>query len=202
MAVRFNPFSRLRKREKVLVSLAAALLLVYLVAVTAVIPALRRYRLDGEMLADKERILEGYRETVAREKELKARVDALKGAAGSYDQYLLKSDKPSLAAAELQNRIKEAAVTYGLDIASEKIGNPTKGETAVLIPVEITTNGNIRSIKEFLYDIETGRPLLSIPEITVRSNRRRTYDAAAKKYVDVEELQATILVHGMMKGGI
>ncbi len=201
MSPKNSLFGRMRKRERMLVGLAAAALVVYSLAILMVLPGVRKYRLNGMLIEDKERILTGYRETLNKEKLLKKKLAAVGKALESYDQYLIAKETPDLAAAELSKRMKDASQTHKLDIPSEKTGNFPKEEHYTTIPVEITATGGIGPLKDFLYDIETGSPLLNIPEITVRSNKRRTFDAASKKYLDVDEIQATILVNGYMKGG-
>jgi Tfp pilus assembly protein PilO len=194
--------SRMRKRDRLALGLAMAAAAVYLLASLVVIPRVRQYQENADLIAQEREALGGYLETLARERTLREQQTALKAGLETYARYMLAADKAPLAAAELQNRVKEAAASSGLEIISEKIGSPVKGEQYTQIPVEITANGTIGSLSAFLYAIETGSPLLTIPEITIRVNKKRTFDAVSKKYVDVEELQSVVLISGMMKGEI
>lgn len=197
----FKWFSRFRKRERIFILAAVISLCVYLLLALAVIPLVRNYYLMGTLITEKETILRGYLETLEREKTLKRKSGSLLAAARVYDQYILDSAKPALAAAELQKRVKQAASIHGLDIISEKIAKPTRHDHYVIIPVEITAKGAIGPLKDFLYDIESGKPLLSIPVFSIRISKRRIFDASTKKYKDIEELQATIVINEIMKGG-
>jgi Tfp pilus assembly protein PilO len=190
---------RLKKRERVMLAVAGLAVVVYLLASLVVLPGIRRYVEAGTELEEGERVLEGYRTTLDRERDLRQRLQSAEAAAASLTPSLLTSDKPPLAAAELQNLVKDAAGSRGLQITSEKIAAAVKGEWMTVIPVEVTASGQINQLTDFLYAVETGRPALSVPEMTIRVNKRRTFDAATKKYLDMEELQATILVTGMMR---
>jgi Tfp pilus assembly protein PilO len=192
---------RLKKRERAMLGLAGVAIAVYLVLSLAVLPAVRRYEDAGSSLEEGERVLEGYRQALGRERDLSLRLREADAATEALRPSLLTSDKPSLAAAELQNLVKEAAGTRGLQITSEKIVSPVKGEWFTVIPVEVTASGQLEHLTDFLYAVETGRPALSVPEMTIRVNKKRTFDAATKKYLDLEELQATVLVTGLMREG-
>jgi hypothetical protein len=196
-------FGRMKRREKILLGSAVGSLALYLAAAALIIPAVRGWTTTGLLIEEKEAVLAGYRETLDKEKTLTRRLQALEASGASFDRFMLKSEKPPLAAAELQNRVKAVAENFAaLDITSEKIAPPTKGDRYVNIPVEISVSGGIEPLRDFLYELETGLPLLTIPDVTVRSNKKRIFDAPSKKYLDVEELQFTILLNGMMKGSL
>ncbi len=195
------PFvSRLRKRDRLLLGVTTVCLGIYFLASLFIIPRARRYGMDRTLIEEQEKVLEGYLDTLAKEKGFQRQLAALETKAKSYDRFLLKADKAPLAAAELQNQVKEAAGQRGLDIVSERIATPTKGDYFVNIPVEVTANGGIAALRDFLYTVETGQqPVLTIPEINIRTSKKRSFDPVAKKYVELEELQSTILINGMMK---
>jgi hypothetical protein len=193
---------RLSQRERGLLALAATVAVLYVGILYIGIP-LKRHFDDARLEIEQKKILlEGYSRTIGREASLKKAGELVRTAAGTFDPLYLKSTKPALAAAEVQSMIKEAATLSEVSVTSEKILKTVPGASHTGIPVEITVAGDIVRLRDFLFALETGKPLLRISEINLRTVRKRSFDSASKKYLDIEELQATLLVSGIMRGGV
>jgi hypothetical protein len=200
MIRRFLTLKRLRKRDRMLVFLVLIILGVYLTVTLAVLPQVQKHRTAGIELEEKGKFLADYLDILEEEKVLSKKIASMDKVTRRYDRYFLESTKSALAAAELQNRIKEAAGRYGVVITSEKIATSVKSGGYSIVPVQITATGDVGDLKDFLYDIETGLPLMDTSQMTVRVNKRRKFDPKSRKYTDIEELQITVLINGLMKG--
>jgi len=200
MIRRLLTLKRLRKRDRLLVFLVVIILGTYLIISMVVLPQMSEYQAAGAELDEKGEFLAGYLDVLEEEKVLNKKISSMDKASRRYDRYFLESTKSALAAAELQNRIKEAAANYGVVITSEKIATSVKSGSYSIVPVQITATGDVGDLKDFLYDIETGVPLMDTSQMTVRVNKRRKFDPKTRKYTDIEELQITVLINGLMKG--
>ncbi len=183
-----------------MLGLLAAFLAVYFTVSLVIIPRVRDHHHREELIQAKEKTLSGYLGILENEKALNKKISNLENSTKRYDRYFLESDKPALAAAEVQNRIKEVADIYGLEVTSEKIATSIKSGNYVIIPVQITATGDVGHLKDFLYEIESSIPLMTASQLTVRVSKKRKFDPETRKYHDVEELQATVLINGLMKG--
>ncbi len=201
MKIPMPRWGRFSLRERKLVAVATAAVALYVGVIHVGLPLRRHFEDTRQEIERKKALLEGYARTVEREGEIKRVLDAIRSSSTARNPLYLKSGKPALAAAEVQSMVKEASATSDISVTSEKILKPVPAASHTTIPVEITVAGDIVRLRDFLHTIETGTPLLRITEMNARVVRRRNYDQADKKYVDVEELQATLIVNGIMKGG-
>lgn len=94
-----------------------------------------------------------------------------KGEAG-----LLTGKTPALAAADIQKVVHQIAQTSRVEIQSVQVLKPKEvGESHYLgIPVQVVIKGAMRQLKEFLYQIMASPKYLTVQEVRITVNRRRS----------------------------
>lgn len=154
--------------------LAVALLLAVLAALYgfAVQPLLAQHRAYDETIVDLRYRLAQYqriaRQGAALEQGLR---DAKHQQATS--SYYLKSAKPALASAELQQYVKERVTEGGGQLVSSQVMPEEKAEVSPSVAIRVHMRGSIGSLRAVLYGLETGSPVLFVDEVFVTQGPRR-----------------------------
>ena len=192
---------KIGKREKMFLLAAAAATFLFLSGKWLVIPFLQFESGAADRIEDKLEALEKYGEYVARKPLLLEEDRALEAALREYGIALLPSDKPPLAAADLQTRLKELAARAGLDIVSEKILNHREKGAFIEIPLQIVAKGSIDNLRDFIVSLEEADVLIEIEEINLRALSRRRPPRGRAQGGSSEEVQATMTVAGLISSG-
>lgn len=102
-------------------------------------------------------------------------------------QYLPQS-APSLAAAELQQRVKAVVETVGGTLRSTQALPPTEEGNAVRVTVSAALTGDTESLQKILYVLESQTPLLFVDnlDVTARENRPRLPNGQLASYTRVQ----------------
>ena len=187
-------------RERRLLFGAAALLVLYLVAR----PILGRVNViglqSGKLMAEKMKVIDAYRLAVGREASLIAEAAALEAEISAYETSLLPGATPPLAAADLQTLLKQFSDRAGLKIQSEKILPHVKRGSYLEIPVQIVANGEIRNLKDFLVAVDSSKLFMSVQDISMRTVKRRQLIAETRTYLDINDIQASMTLVGLIHG--
>ncbi|MBI4378665.1 MAG: hypothetical protein HY578_06185 [Nitrospinae bacterium] len=109
-----------------------------------------------------------YKEIFKNKKIIDARVKELEGKGQQMASYLLSGDKPSLAAADLQNILQGAGGELGLTIDSVKVLDLRKIDIFYQIPLEISLKTEARKLRDFIYRIENSAKFLTVPKLRMR----------------------------------
>ena len=187
-------------RERRLLLGAAALLVVYLGArpilgrVAAIGPQ------SGKLLAEKMKVIAAYRQAVGRESFLASEAGALGTEISAYEEALLPGATPPLAAADLQTLLKKFSDQAGLKIQSEKILPHVKRDAYLEIPVQIVANGEMRNLKDFLVAVDSSKPFIAVQDVSLRTVKRRQFVAETRSYVDINDIQASMTLVGLIHG--
>ena len=88
------------------------------------------------------------------------------------NNYFLTADTPALAAADLQQRVKLAVETNGGQLVSTQNMTNPKDEKLVEVIIRVRMNGGGDVLAKVLHNLESGKPLLLVDNLTVRSNKR------------------------------
>lgn len=115
--------------------------------------------------------------------------------------YYLESDRPALAAAELQRRIKQIVEQFGGSIVSSQAmgGKEDNGLRTVVLRVNMRMD--LPSFEKILYSLQSQPPVLMLDNVTIvarpsGSTARWSGSAAAQ-----QELDASMDLMGYIKGG-
>ena len=188
----------LTPRERVLVGAAAGAAVLFLASWLVIIPWVRSEASLGGRIEERRLFLADLESVVAREGGLRERDIVLDEELAKFDGLLLPGDTPPLAAAELQTRIKDLADRAGLKIVSEKILDHREKGTFLEIPVQVTGSGDIANLRDFVVLLESAPVAMDIEELRLRTVKRKNFDAATRKYVEVSEIQATVTVSAVL----
>ena len=106
-------------------------------------------------------------------------------------QSLLKGETASLAAADIQKIVDEIAKESKVDMQSVKVLDSETKDDFVVIPVQISFSSDLTRLVKFLQRIETGKKLLTIPELKIR----------VKNELKPQDVSVTLTVAGYEKKG-
>jgi len=137
---------------------------------------------EGEEI--KTKTLEKYISLIAEKPELEKQLDALKEERKAEETKLVEGQTLSLAAASLQEMVKDTITRSGAAITSERVQKPEDLDAFKVIGVSIdTVVPDTRSLSDILYAIETRTPYLTIKDLDIRI---RNYRDPREQVVKIE----------------
>jgi general secretion pathway protein M len=162
--------------------LAAALIGSYLLVV---VPLLSAYEDNAAAIERAETLLQRQQALAALQPQLVERLEEERAQADAVAGYL-EGPSDALAAAQLQDRVKEVVEASGGELRSTRIlpaesvdASPGTRRTALRVQMIVSIEG----LAEILYELEAGQPYVLIDELSVRSQgerrQRRRSQAAA-----------------------
>jgi hypothetical protein len=176
--------------------LARVLALALLAAVVAggylvvVVPVMAAYRETGEAIERAESLLQRQRALAAQRPLLIERLEEEKAQADEVAGYL-EGPSDALAAAQLQDLVKEVVEAAGGELRSTRIlpadaveASPGTRRTTLRVQLVVSIDG----LAQTLYGLEAGQPYVLIDELTVRNQaerRRRRSKGAEGPQLDV-----------------
>lgn len=160
--------TRLSKRERTLVGIAAAIAILVAGYVYLVEPTLRGTREKAALLPAREEVLKKRRALIGQRAAYAARLEEVSRAVEEASARLLPGATPPLAASELQKLVKELAGSSSVEVRSERILPPVERGSLLEIPLEITVAGGIREITTLLYRLEETTKILTLQDLKVR----------------------------------
>lgn len=159
----------LSRRERTLIGLAVAGLVLVAVYLNVVEPLVVRSRDLAEVAPAREATLEARHQMVAQRPRL---TEELNEATRSFEEQaarLLTGPTPPLAASELQKLVEELAAAANVEVRSERV-LPTADLAGLQeVPIELTVGGSIREIMTLLYRFEHTPRLLTVRDIKIRA---------------------------------
>lgn len=178
-------------------SLAVGVLACLLLAVYAVglMPIVHKYVDNRDRIQDLYDQLGRYRTLAAEEPAVRERLEAFNQRNQGSELYL-KGETPTLAGAELQERVKSVVESNGGTLVSTQTMPEAEEQGLVRVSVKVRMRGDVDAVQRVIYALETGRPLVFLENVLVRSRvvrRRRT--------VNVSDLDVSFDVTGYMHAG-
>ncbi len=117
----------------------------------------------------KTKTLEKYITFIAEKPQLEKKLASLKETRKAEDSKLVEGQTVSLAAAALQDMVKDIVTRSGGTISSQRTGKPEDLGKFKIITVSIDTIvPDTRSLRDILYSLETRTPYLTIKDIDIR----------------------------------
>jgi len=152
--------------------LAAALVGSY---VLVVVPLLSTYEDNAAAIERAEYLLQRQQVLAAQQPQLVERLEEERAQADAVAGYL-QGPSDALAAAQLQDRVKEVVEASGGELRSTRIlpaesveASPGTRRTALRVQMIVSIEG----LAEILYGLEAGQPYVLIDELSVRGQRER-----------------------------
>ncbi|MBE0427326.1 MAG: hypothetical protein IBX72_11875 [Nitrospirae bacterium] len=117
----------------------------------------------------KAKTLEKYINVISEKPEVEKKLASLKELRKAEDSKLVEGQTLSLAAASLQEKVKETVTRSGGTISSERVGKPEDAGNFRAISVSIdTVMPDPTALRDILYSLETRTPYLTIKDLDVR----------------------------------
>jgi hypothetical protein len=117
----------------------------------------------------KTKTLEKYITLISEKPQLEKKLVSLKESRKADDSNLIEGQTPSLAAATLQDIVKNTVTGSGGTISSERVGKPEDLGKFKVISVSIdTVLPDSRALSDILYSLETRTPYLIVKELDIR----------------------------------
>lgn len=192
------PF-KISKREKRFIIGGAAVSCFILLYHFGFKPILNQERNIREEIAVKQKILSSYQNVAKKKGQLERSINYLKLRLKDTEGKLLDGGNPSLAAANLQEIIKQISSQSGISITSVRVLPSSPIDMYTEIPVRIETKGTIASVKNFLHKIQNNPKLLAVKEMNVyvpRSPGRRRRPKASES---AASFRSGLVVMGFIK---
>jgi general secretion pathway protein M len=182
----------LQSRLLALTLLFLLLAAVYLVLVNPLLSLRRHYE---EVIEQSEDRLARYQRLIADKDDLKRRLDTLQSASSAQDFYL-SNTAPTLAAAELQEHVKQVIDANRGTLLSTQIMPERPEGQLVRVTVKVAMRGAIETLQKVFHRLEGGRPFLFLDDVFVRA-----YSLRRGNQMTVSEMEIRFDVSGYIRPG-
>ncbi len=153
-----------------LAAVALLLMVVGLIAVLLVRPLWSRYASNRDLIADLEHRVARFESIATRQEALEQQLASVRRNI-NLDELTLQADSATLAAADLQERVKAAVQAAGGSLTSTQILEPERVNTFDRVSVNVRMTGTTPSVQKSLYVLESGRPILMVDDLLVVTRR-------------------------------
>jgi len=158
----------LKRRERRVIGLALAALLLVTLYFYVVEPLVNRARDLTELAQAREATLESRRRLIAQRARLTGELADVTLAFDKQSARLLPGPTGPLAASALQKVVKDVAAGANVEVRSERVMPPVNMGGLQEVPIELTVAGSIRETVALLYEIERTPRLLTVKDVKVR----------------------------------
>ncbi len=172
------------------------LLLVYLAVIS---PLWSLQDSWSEELGRQRQLLAKYQSLVASKDKVVQANREMKGALAQTESQFLSGGNPAVAAADLQEILKNLAQEHGIQLTSAKVMQPRDSGAYQEVPVQVQLNGNIKQLLTLLYHLEHHKKLLFIPELEINAPR---WVSGTESKKGEATLQVNMVISGVIKKGV
>jgi len=169
------------------------LLLVYFVVVEPLINLEKDW---SQELNRKEQILTHYQALLANKDQVAGRLQALQTMLAATNKQMLAGGNTAVAAADLQEILKNLIKTSGAQTLAIKILPSKERGPYQEVPILVQLTASIEQLLNILYQVEHNQKLLVVAELNINVSR-----AEAMKE-DIPNLRADVVVSGIIKKGV
>jgi len=150
-------------------SLSVLAVVLALMVLFAVAPFVHLSTIDAA-IAEHEAALSKLQRQLATEAEVRKENSEL-AAQGQDTDLLLKGETTGIAGANLQKLLNNLVVEHGGAASSLQILPPQEDANLVRIPMSLSISVGVDGLRDILYDLEAGTPLIFLDEIAIRSKQ-------------------------------
>jgi type II secretory pathway component PulM len=162
-------WQRLSTRERGLVALTLAILVVFLAKYLVVTPFLERREWVKSQLDSQPQLLEKNLRYLAQKEALAAALESARNEITKRGPKLLTGDTPSVSASDLQETVQALANREGTQVITTRVLNPEPAGSLSKISIQMEIGGQIEQIANLVRSLETSPKLLVVDEINIRS---------------------------------
>jgi hypothetical protein len=191
-------WERLSRRERGLVGVTFAILIILLARYFIIGPYLERREWVNSQLELQPQLLEKNLRYLARKDEFTAGLEAARSEIKAREPKLLTGDTPSVSASDLQDTVQNLAVKGGTQVITTRVLNPETVGSFAKIAIQMEIGGQIDQIANLMRAIDTSPKLLVVDEINVRSLFRPAGvpQPQAAPQVAIQNLRVSLTVAG------
>jgi Tfp pilus assembly protein PilO len=162
-------WQRLSRRERGLVFITLAILVVALARYLVILPFLERWDWVKNQLEVQPQLLEKNLRLIAQQNNLTAALDAAQKELKLREPKLLAGNTASVSASDLQETVQGVATKEGAQVITTRVLNPEPAGSFSKIAIQMELGGQIDQIANFVRAIDHSPKLLVVDEINVRS---------------------------------
>ena len=171
-------------------------LLLLLVYFAVVEPLINLEKDWSQELNRKEQILTHYQALLANKDQVAGRLQALQTMLAATNKQMLAGGNTAVAAADLQEILKNLIKTSGAQTLAIKILPSKERGPYQEVPILVQLTASIEQLLNILYQVEHNQKLLVVAELNINVSR-----AEAMKE-DIPNLRADVVVSGIIKKGV
>lgn len=165
---------------------------IYLVAVNPLLTLHRYYRETTEQSEDR---LVRYQRLAAHREALEQRLSAIQRMRSAQDFYL-RNTSPTLAAAQLQEQVKQViAANQGTLLSTQILPEKPEGQL-VRVTVKVAMRGTIETLQRVFHGLEGGTPFLFLDDVFIRA-----YSLRRGNQMTVSEMEIRFELSGYIRAG-
>ena len=158
--------------RRALVVLAAAAAL-FLLLELVMLPTVGNAGKLGASLPLKKKTLRKYRQMVAPASDQKKGLQGMQARLAEAEKGLLKNRTPALAAAELQELVKQLMTQHGMEMRNAAF-RPVRvlkvtGETYSVVPLSLSFECRLDQLTSFLLAVDGSRKVLALDQLSIRA---------------------------------
>lgn len=164
-----NFWHRLSRRERGLVILTGAVLLVFIGKFAVVTPFVERREWVKQQLESQPQLLTKNLRYLDQNETMMAGLETAREQIKAQEPRLLTGDTPSVTASDLQETVQALAAREGTQVITTRVLNPEPAGSFSKIGLQLEIGAQIQQLASLIRSIETAPKLLVIDEINVRS---------------------------------
>jgi general secretion pathway protein M len=190
--------SKATSRQRCLRSLAILVAVLIILLGSLLVPWWEKMAFYDDRIEQMATRIGKYESMLARKPLLEAELQGLQRLQNRTN-YHLSAGTPALAAADLQQRVKRAVEGNGGRLVSTQNLTDPKDEKLVEVVIRVRMNGDVGSVARVLYELESGKPLLLVDNLTIRSSKRYRGRGRNRKVEFHQDTHFDLI--GFLKGG-
>lgn len=182
---------KISRRERRFLIVGALAVAAILAGVYVVEPLASSQLTVREEIQQKQALVERHQLLASEKERYRKKVEALRAQVQQAQESHFQEEKLPLVAAEIQGLLHRLGQEAGITIVRENVPPPKKTGVFAPVTVELSVRGELGTLRDFLYKIQTAPKLLTIPKLIIRGTPARGQTG----------LSADMQVDGYMTGG-
>jgi type II secretion system (T2SS) protein M len=162
-------WQRLSQRERGLVGVTGAILLMFFAKYLIVSPFLERRETVKNELESQPELLEKNLRYLGQKEALAAGLEAARNGLSAREPKLLTGDTPSVSASDLQDTVQGLATREGTQVITTRVLNPEPVGSFSKISIQMEIGGQIDQVANLIKGVEASPKFLVVDEVNVRS---------------------------------
>ena len=164
---------KISAREKRFLVAGGLSVLLYLAAAYGIEPFVSTQLRVREEIGNQTKLLERYQLQASERDRYHQKVEALRLQFHERKAEHFTGDKLPVVAAEIQGLLHRLGQEAGVTFVRQNVPPPKKVEMFTQVIVDLSVRGELRAVRDFLYNIQSGPKLLAVPRLLIRGSALR-----------------------------